>query len=118
MMNEVSELNIAVGFNHLQMLHDVWLKHNFPNQPKHHGILGAVEEIGELAHAFLKLEQGIRHTPDECRAMMEDAIGDIVIFLTSFCNSQNIVMSDAVVKAEKEVFARDWKKYPKNGRNE
>jgi NTP pyrophosphatase (non-canonical NTP hydrolase) len=99
-----------------QGLHRAWLQHNFPKQAagenRHHGILGAMEELGELSHAFLKLEQGIRGATNDDVA---DAVADVIIFLLSFCCSMNIDFRDAIQKAGAEVYARDWIKYPMNG---
>ena len=44
----------------LQAVQREWVEHNFPNRTNYHPLLGAVEEIGELCHAHLKYEQGIR----------------------------------------------------------
>jgi len=38
--------------------------------------MGLVEEVGELAHAHLKNEQGIRGTPEEHVQAKVDAIGE------------------------------------------
>jgi len=49
-------------------------------------LLGLLEEMGEYAHAQLKMEQGIRGTKEEHLASQHDAIADIVIF---FCDAVN-----------------------------
>lgn len=85
---------------------------------KHHGFLGAVEEIGELAHAYLKGEQGIREGADGWRERAADAVADAIIFLASFCNTHGIIMQHAVDDAWGEVSQRDWIKFPKDGRTE
>ena len=51
----------------IQKLSVDWSKRNFGD---HYGtgyrnLLGLSEEVGELCHAQLKGEQGIRHAPDE-----------------------------------------------------
>lgn len=94
-----------------------WLAHNFPNQVKHQALLGVVEEVGELSHAFLKSEQGIRGTKEEHLDAMVDAIGDITIYLASFCNTNGINFEAAVILAWGAVSQRDWIKYPSNGRD-
>lgn len=73
-------------------------------------LLGVGEEAGELMHAHLKGEQNIRHTPDEIIKMKKDAIGDIVIFLCNYCDSQNLELSDCVKTAWDEVKNRNWSK--------
>jgi len=59
-----------------------WQGENFPDSTKEHMALGIVEEIGELCHAVLKREQGIRSGIDveKSSALIDDALGDISIF--------------------------------------
>src|SRR5688572_17945800 len=45
-----------------------WGKRNFGEQPAHRFLLGMLEELGELSHAHLKQEQGIRGTNEEHEA--------------------------------------------------
>lgn len=86
---------------------------------KYHGFLGAVEEMGELAHAYLKAEQGIRNqSTEDWKEKAEDAVADCIIFLASFCNTHGMNMQRAVETAWAEVEQRDWVKYPKTGRPE
>lgn len=89
-----------------------YAKRNFG---EHHGtgyrnLLGVMEEVGELAHAQLKGEQGIRHTPDEISAMKKDAVGDIIGFLSNYCDSQGITLDECVEYAWNEIKDRDFKK--------
>ena len=96
----------------LQVNASSWSKRNFG---EHHGtgyrnLLGVSEEVGELCHAQLKGEQVIRHTPDEILAMKKDAVGDIVIFLCNYCDSQGISIDDCVKSAWDEIKNRDWTK--------
>lgn len=61
---------------------DDWVARNFPgDNDGRQSILGCVEELGELAHAHLKEEQGIRGTPEEHQAAAQDAIGDLTVYL-------------------------------------
>jgi NTP pyrophosphatase (non-canonical NTP hydrolase) len=99
----------------LQNEHREWLAHNFPDQQKHDALLGLVEEVGELAHAHLKNSQGIRGTSAEHLEAMSDAIGDIVIYLASYCNTNGFDLEGCVVNAWFEVKQRDWQKHPKTG---
>lgn len=92
----------------LQRRHAVWVSHNFPNQRSHDGLLGAVEEVGELAHAHLKGEQGIRHTPEEIDEMKQDAIGDIIVYLASYCNTNGFDLAVCLEDAWGRVEKRDW----------
>lgn len=100
----------------MQVMHKEWLDRNFPNQQPHDGLLGITEEVGELAHAHLKGEQGIRHTPDEIREMKIDALGDIFIFMLSYCNTNEIDLSLAIDDTwNKIVSRRDWITNPTDG---
>lgn len=68
-----------------------WSDRNFgANRPPHWPLLGLMEEVGEYAHAQLKMEQGIRGTVDEHLAAQRDAVADIVIFFCDAINTQGI----------------------------
>ena len=70
-----------------------------------------MEEVGELSHAHLKREQGIRGTEGEHTLAIEDAVADIVIFLADYCNSQGIDLESTVVRVwDTVVKPRDWVK--------
>jgi NTP pyrophosphatase (non-canonical NTP hydrolase) len=62
-----------------------WTRRNFGDQPAYRPLLGAVEEIGELAHAHLKEEQKIRGTAEELQALAKDAVGDVIVYLADYC---------------------------------
>ena len=57
-----------------------WQEYNFGEQEDRRMVLGICEESGELCHAHLKLEQGIRGSKEKLVAKMRDAIGDISIY--------------------------------------
>jgi len=61
-----------------------WQIYNFGEQDDERIILGICEEAGELCHAILKSEQGIRGTPEEHEAAMKDAIGDIMVYTFNY----------------------------------
>jgi len=73
-----------------ETLHDLqeslydWQKYNFGEQDNERVLMGMCEEAGELCHAHLKLEQGIRGTPEELEAEMRDAVGDIMIYMLNY----------------------------------
>jgi len=92
-----------------------WQRKNFGIQPPHRALLGVVEEVGELSHAHLKMEQGIRGTTDELALLRADAVGDILIYLSNYCSSVGLVMVDCLNDSWEEVSKRDWKKYPETG---
>jgi len=99
----------------LQDGHRQWLHHNFGEQQEHQALLGLIEEVGELAHAHLKAEQNIRGSLEEHREEAKDAIGDIVIYLASYCTTNGYDLANCVAGAWAEVSGRDWIKYPING---
>ena len=85
-----------------------WTQRNFGEHPSWHPLLGIVEEVGELSHAHLKSEQGIRGSVDEHLLEKIDAIGDIVIYLTDYCNQEGINFEQAVSETWRKVKERDW----------
>ena len=87
---------------------------NFPNKKPHQPLLGIQEEVGELSHAHLKMEQGIR-TNEDHQAAKIDAVGDIVIYLADYCNQNGIFLDSAVEQTWAEVQMRNWKKNKVNG---
>jgi NTP pyrophosphatase (non-canonical NTP hydrolase) len=100
----------------LQFNASEWSKRNFG---PHYGsgyrnLLGITEEVGELCHAQLKGEQGIRHTPEEILELKKDAVGDILIFLCNYCDSQGIDLDECASIAWDEIKNRDWKADPLN----
>jgi NTP pyrophosphatase (non-canonical NTP hydrolase) len=98
-----------------QAAHNLWLKRNFPNQQPADGLLGVIEEVGELAHAHLKASQGIRGDASLHRAEAADAIGDIMIYLASYCNTNGYDMAGCLEDAWEEVSRRDWQASPETG---
>lgn len=86
-----------------------WQQHNFPGRDAYFPLLGAVEELGELAHAHLKMLQGIRGTVIELHAKKVDAVADIIIFLSDYCTANGIDLHSAVCETWAKVKTRDFK---------
>jgi hypothetical protein len=66
-----------------------WVKHNFPVPTVPNpgeSILGVMEEVGELSHAYLKSAQNIRGDKDKHEADAKDAVADITIYLLGVMN--------------------------------
>lgn len=101
-------------FRRLQDEQRPWVAHNFDGRHDYYPLLGAMEELGELAHAHLKGLQGIRHTPEEIAAKKRDAVADVVIFLSDYCSASGIDFQQAVEETWAEVRKRDWKADPKS----
>ena len=107
------ELN---SIREMQAAHKNWLDHNFPDQADHHGLLGLAEEVGELSHAHLKGEQGIRHSASQIVEMKKDALGDIFIFALSYANSNGFDLAECIEETwENIVSRRDWIETPSDG---
>lgn len=85
-----------------------WQSRNFPNAKSYQPLLGAVEEMGELSHAHLKMEQGIRGTPMEHLMKKKDSVGDILIYLVHYCKLNGFTMEECLATAWHEVKQRDW----------
>lgn len=81
----------------LQKERGPWAAKNFPDSVQnrqYHQRLGVLEEIGELAQAQLKEEQGIRGTAEEHQANAKDAIGDLTVFLAGVCDEACVLMEE------------------------
>lgn len=78
--------------------------------------LGVAEEAGELCHSVLKSEQGIRGTTEKHADDIEDAIGDVTIYLLDLCNVMGLNFDEVLEKTWAQVSQRDWIKYPNDGR--
>lgn len=100
----------------LQTEHATWLQANFPNQAQHEPLLGLIEEVGELAHAHLKHGQGIRgYTRSQYENEAADAIGDILIYLASYCTSNRLDLQYCLEETWRRVSKRDWVVDPVGG---
>lgn len=92
-----------------------WQRRNFPNTPLYRPLLGAMEELGELCHAVLKREQGIRGTSEQHADAVRDALGDVVIFLIHVAAIEGTTLAACIERAWREVQLRDWQANPENG---
>jgi NTP pyrophosphatase (non-canonical NTP hydrolase) len=80
-------------------------------------ILQIMKNLGKVAHAHLKLKQGIRVTEDHignckkyCAMVLES--------VQYFCLNEEFELDSLVNTTWDSVKQRDWKKFPKNGRTE
>jgi NTP pyrophosphatase (non-canonical NTP hydrolase) len=92
----------------MQQERNEWVARNFPGDGIEDSIFGAVEEIGELAHHYLKSKQGIRGDGEMHRAEMLDAVADTVIFLAGVCTHLGADYGALVQKTWDKVKQRDW----------
>lgn len=104
----------------LQREHAKWVDYNFPLNDESQAFHGIVEEVGELAHARLKFKQQIRGHVDgdfaKYRMDLEDSLGDLFIYMMSYCNAANLNLEDIITRTWAEVSSRDWVRYPDTGR--
>jgi len=102
----------------LQRLVAEWSGRNFPaelTRKRLQKALGVCEEAGELAHAILKWDQGIRGTVEEHIAAAKDAIGGAVVYMMDLCATQGWSLMEIVEQTVLSVTKRDWTKDPKAG---
>ena len=102
-------------FRQLQDEQRPWVEHNFPGRSDYFPLLGAVEELGELAHAHLKGLQGIRGTAEEHAALAKDAVGDVIVFLADYCTARGFDLQEIMETTWAQVKKRDWRRDPLNG---
>ncbi len=92
-----------------------WANYNFPGQEPWVPLLGAVEEIGELAHAHIKAHQGIRVNENH-DAIGRDAIGDVFVYLAHYCSERGWDMEACIQETWERVMKRDWQKNRVDGK--
>lgn len=92
-----------------------WQQKNFPGEAGRPEwlALGVVEEVGELAHALLKNRQKIREfansqDEEEFKALIADALGDVIVYGLNLMSSLGIDFGQALAKTVSEVLARNW----------
>lgn len=109
---------MSITLRQLQDEQKTWVAHNFGARPVLQPFIGMVEELGELAHAILKLWQGIRGSPEELEAEAKDALADLIVFACDYATSRGWDLETLLGDTWAEVKQRDFKKYPRNGRTE
>lgn len=88
-----------------------WQVREFGEQPPWVFAAGASEEIGELWHAILKHQQGIRGMDDETAYLeaVGDAIADASIFLVQLATSHGLDYNELLHGTAHEVMKRKAK---------
>jgi len=102
----------------LQREHDEWITTNFGEPQLLEAALVVAEEVGELCHHIVKMEQGIRGSREFHTAAIADAVGDIVIALAGVPTALNMDYAESVQTAWDEVKQRDWTKHRGDGVSE
>jgi len=105
-----------IDLTKLQTKKSFWEEHNFPLTKPYRPLLGVGEELGELFHAHLKSEEGIRGSYEEHQREKKDAIGDMIMYLIHYCNLNDLDLDECVQIAWDEIKQRDWIKYPLDGK--
>jgi NTP pyrophosphatase (non-canonical NTP hydrolase) len=101
---------VSILIDVLKMQDEVgkWAERNFGGGPSTHPLLGIVEEVGELSHAHLKEEQGIRGTKEEHEEEARDALGDIMIYMLDYAYRRGWDLGDILTETWDNVRKRDW----------
>lgn len=110
---------MKIGLNKLRLEQNKWATKNFgASRPSHWPLIGAFEELGELAHAHLKWEQGIRGTAEEHEVAAKDAFADTIIYLCDYATRRGWKDIEEIIGTVwNQVKQRDWKKDPIRGQN-
>lgn len=103
-----------IDLRQLQKQIELWTNKNFGQVPPWQPLLGAVEELGELAHAHLKDAQDIRTNEDHDLAG-QDAVADIVIYLIHYCCRRGWSFETLLEETWREVRKRDWTQNKETG---
>ena len=77
-----------------QMVREVgeWAVRNFGEEDGFNSYMGVIEEKGDLAHALLKMKQGIRGSTEKHLADARDAVADLAIYLCNFCSREKLAL--------------------------
>lgn len=110
-------MEASVDIKKFQAIQALWLKENFPNVEPWEALAGIMEEAGELAHAHLKGFNKIRGLEDEAKIKhyKADAIGDLFIYMASYCNTNDLDLEECIFAAWEEVRRRNWRINPEDG---
>jgi NTP pyrophosphatase (non-canonical NTP hydrolase) len=81
----------------LQEEHAPWVLKNFGQHPAWHPLLGMIEELGELAEAMnLMLHEPNSDNCEKHKCNIKDGLGDVIIFMSDFCNISGINLNDTI----------------------
>lgn len=91
-----------------------WQHRNFNNCFPEDMLIGMTEELGELAHAFLKHKQGIREYANggDVKDKIADAFGDVIVYGCQLLSVLGIDAEKAIETTVTEVLNRDWVNNP------
>lgn len=106
-----------VNLRKIQWEHDEWARRNFGEQHRlENSVLGMGEEFGELCHAIVKLNQGIRGVgEDTVMDLIADAHCDLIIFSLGVASMVNYDLATELDQTWAKVKSRDWVEDPERG---
>ena len=97
----------------IQTEHTEWITRNFPNQTIEQAVMGMIEEMGELCHALLKSQQGIRGMDeDTALAKIIDAHCDLIIFSLFIAEKLGYDLGENLTATWEQVRQRNWVENP------
>lgn len=99
----------------LQAERNDWVAENFPDDSLIDSLLGAIEELGEIAHHLLKRKQGIRGSDEYHTEQIRDGVADLVIFGAGIASHEGFDYGVAVQETWNQVKQRDWQKDKEKG---
>lgn len=84
-----------------------WSREQFGDQDAVNPLVGAQEELGEVARLELKQRQGIRQ--DELAdEPVEQEVADVVIYLMDYCERRDIDLAEGLDASLDKVLDRDF----------
>lgn len=94
-----------------------WNIRNFPPFASEDRLFkGIVEEVGEYAHATLKMQQGIRGSAEDHERKAQDALGDLFVYMCALAHKRGWTIADCIRIAWDDIKDRNWQQYPGNGK--
>lgn len=92
----MTDTNNLKSFDQLSQEIGEWAAKNFDTNISD---IGALEELGELAHCIAKREQGIRgyDNPEKFMADYSDAVADIGVYLLHYSHSRQIFINVEII---------------------
>lgn len=100
---------MSIDLSDLQTDLHKWQLERFPDTGADESLIGAMEELGELAHATLKGKQGLEGERFSTGPEAEkDAIGDCIVFLMQYASSRGYDIEECIESAAAEALDRDY----------
>jgi NTP pyrophosphatase (non-canonical NTP hydrolase) len=84
-----------------------WSLEQFGDQDPENPLIGAQEELGEVARIVLKGKQGIRQE-ELAEEDLEMEVADVVIYLMDFCARNDVDLAEGLHRARSKVLDRDF----------